>query len=105
VRSRARLAAELAERSRELERERERRAALAVQVERTRLSAQIHAATRRRVQAMVELAERGDPPEAFAAIEQAGRASLDEMRDLLGVLRSDGTSARPALEQERSCPS
>jgi signal transduction histidine kinase len=101
----------LAERSRVLECEREQTAQFAVEVERTRLASYLDVATRVRVCEMIDLAERGgrslaaDPAsarEAFAAIEQIGRDSLNEMRGLLGVLRSDehGTrSARPTSAQ------
>lgn len=111
VRSRNRLAAELAERSRALERQRDQTARLAVEVERTRLATQLDAAARRRVREMIELTERGeralahDPQSArraFARIESAGRESLNEMRGLLGVLRSDRPPERspwPTLSQ------
>ena len=111
VRSRNRIAAELAARSQALERQRERTARLAVELERTRLAAQLDVATRRRVREMLELTERGkqalasEPdrlPEAFAQIESAGRASLNEMRSLLGVLRSEPEQSRapqPTLAQ------
>ena len=98
VASRNRLAAELAERSRHLERRREQTASLAVEVERMRLTAQLDRAARRRVEGMVALADAGeaavaDDPDgvraAFAALEAASRASLNEMRELLGALRSD----------------
>jgi len=112
VRSRNALAAELAERSRALERQRERTARLAVEVEREQLAVQLDAAARRRLREMIELTEHGerlvarqDPEGArrvFARIESGVRASLNEMRDLLGVLRSDEAPARtpqPTLAQ------
>ena len=76
-----------------------------------RLAAELDAAVRRHVQEMVELAEQGertlaqDPESAralFGRIESAGRATLDEMRGLLGVLRSDEPPERapqPTLAQ------
>jgi signal transduction histidine kinase len=103
VASRDLVARELAERSRELERQRERTAELAVEVERTRLAADLDAAARRRVADIVALAARGERDadespararEAFARIERQGRESLNEMRDLLGVLRSDQPAPR-----------
>jgi signal transduction histidine kinase len=111
VRSRDRVAQELAERSRLLERQREQTAQLAVEVERTRLASELDSAARVRVREMIELAELGelaqphDPgraQEAFARIERMGRESLNEMRGLLGVLRGDERgkrSPRPTLAQ------
>ena len=111
ARSRDRMAEELAERSRRLKRQRERTAQMAVDVERTRLASDLDLAAREGVRRIVGLAgdgERmlpGDPEraqEAFARIESEGRRSLNEMRGLLGVLRSDdraGRSRRPTLAQ------
>jgi signal transduction histidine kinase len=111
VRSRNRLAAALGERSRELERRRGETARLAVEVERTRLAAELDTAARRRVQEMLALTDEGraalgEDPErtraAFARIERTGRESLDEMRGLLGALRSDeaaGRAPQPTLSQ------
>jgi signal transduction histidine kinase len=101
--SRDRLAKQLAAQSEQLERQRERTAELAVEVERTRLATDLDMAARGRVRTMIELAEQGtrsfaaDPErirEAFAQIERMGRESLNEMRDLLGVLRSDERGSR-----------
>lgn len=103
VRSRSRLASELAERSRQLEAQRRRTAELAVEVERERLSAALDAAARGRVLEIVALTESGRPvPATFARIETAGRASLNDMRGLLGVLRADAAPDRapqPTLAQ------
>jgi signal transduction histidine kinase len=103
VRSGDRLAEELTERSRSLELQREQTAELAVEVERTQLASELDIAARDRVREMIELAETGDGASAtFARIERLGRESLNEMRGLLGVLRSDerGTrSPRPTLDQ------
>ena len=107
----ARLADQLAAKTELLERQRESTAQLAVEVERTRLASDLDIAARTRVREVVELAWRGErssatDPEratkAFAQIERKGRESLNEMRDLLGVLRSDerGSRApRPTLAQ------
>jgi len=110
LRARTRLAGELAERTRELERTREATAQLAVEVERARLAAELDVAARERIRSLVELAslgEQDDQPSAatsrsaFQRIETEGRASLNEVRELLGVLRSDGgdTAPRPTLAQ------
>jgi signal transduction histidine kinase len=101
--SRDRLAEQLAAQSERLERQRERTAELAVEVERTRLATDLDLAARGRVRTMIRLAEQGtqsfaaDPQrvrETFAQIERMGRESLNEMRDLLGVLRSDERGSR-----------
>ncbi|MFL5825199.1 MAG: sensor histidine kinase [Thermoleophilaceae bacterium] len=111
VRSRERVAEDLAERSRQLEQQREQTAELAVEVERTRLASELDAAARSRVREMIHLAERGERAlgtdtgrtrEAFADIERLGRESLNEMRGLLGLLRSDQRGTRspsPTLAQ------
>jgi len=100
----------LAERSRTLVDTREETARLAVEVERLRLASDLEAAARERVGDLVVLADaaharaQSDPSgsrEAFARIEREGRESLNEMRALLGVLRSDerDVSPQPTLEQ------
>jgi signal transduction histidine kinase len=110
VRSREQVAEELAEKSRLLERQREETAALAVEVERTRLASELDAATRARVRELIELAARAEQSngtdstrlrDTFARIEQIGRESLNELRGLLGVLRSDerGKAPRPTLAE------
>jgi signal transduction histidine kinase len=89
----------LAERSGMLKREREQTARLAVEVERIRLASDLDTAARGRVCEMIDLAESagrslasdpGRAVQAFAAIEQIGRDSLNEIRGLLGVLCSGG---------------
>ena len=101
--SRDRLANQLAAQSELLERQRERTAELAVEVERTRLAWDLDMAARGRVRTMIELANGGERSftadteqisETFAQIERMGRQSLNEMRGLLGVLRSDGRGSR-----------
>jgi signal transduction histidine kinase len=111
VRSRDRVAQELTERSRLLECQREQTAELAVEVERTRLASDLDTAARIHLREIIDLADAGertlaiDPEsarEAFARIEAMGRDSLNEMRGLLGVLRSDqrgARSPRPTLAQ------
>lgn len=111
VRSRSHLASELVERTRTLERQREETAQMAVDVEKLRLASDLDLVARERVAGIVELAAGGaravgsDPVtarEAFADIERSGRDSLNDMRGLLGVLRSDepGTLApRPTLAE------
>lgn len=114
ARSRDLVAAELAERTRLLESRREQTALLAVDVERMRLASDLDVAARVGVRAIIELAATGERSlavdgersrAAFGEIERAGRKSLNEMRGLLGVLRSDERSTRsprPALSQVES---
>lgn len=99
VRSRERVAAALRERSAQLAEQRERTAALAVELERDRLAADLDAAASAPLQEVLDTAARaaratpaGEPVDrdVFARIEGLARGSLNEMRSLLGVLRSDG---------------
>lgn len=108
ARSRDLVAAQLAERSALLERRRAQTAQQAVDIERTRLSADLDAAARDRVQQIAELCsavvstDPADAHERFAAVERLGRQSLNDMRGLLGALRSDVDEARvprPGLAQ------
>jgi signal transduction histidine kinase len=106
-RSRTRVADELAARTRDLEQTREETAQVAVEVERAKVAADLDVAARDRVRSVVDMARRGedaptaDSHEAFEEIEKEGRESLNQMRELLGVLRSDerDTSPRPTLAQ------
>jgi signal transduction histidine kinase len=105
--SRARAASELAARTRDLEQTREESAQLAADVERAKVAADLDVAARDRVRAVVDMAREaetapaGDSHEAFERIEREGRESLNQMRELLGVLRSDerDTSPRPTLAE------
>ncbi|MCA1841939.1 MAG: hypothetical protein LC792_01860, partial [Actinobacteria bacterium] len=111
VRSGDMVAAALTERSRRLERQRQETAELAVEVERTQLASELDLAARHRIREIIELADAGqrslaaDPERArgrFARIEELSRASLNDMRGLLGVLRGDergNRSPRPTLAQ------
>ncbi len=106
-REREEVAARLEERTAELGRRREQTAGLAVEIERTRLASDLDAAARDGVREIVRLASSGekDPahaPAIFSRIETVGRAALNEMRGLLGVLRSDergDRAPRPTLAQ------
>ena len=108
VRSRNRVAGELAEQSQRLARRREERASLAVELDRTRIAAGLESAAGRPLRAMVELADAGGRSvdarpeharETFASIERRGRESLGEMRQMLGKLRGEelDTSPPPGL--------
>jgi signal transduction histidine kinase len=92
------LAALLAERAAQLEVQRDERARLAVAEERERIAGELHDVVAHGVSAMVVqaaaarrlVAAKGDTPVAHTAIadvEASGRAALDELRRLLGVLR------------------
>ncbi|MGZ4251360.1 MAG: sensor histidine kinase [Solirubrobacteraceae bacterium] len=112
--SRDRLSEQLVIQSELLTRQRELTAQLAVEVERTRVASELDLSARGKVREMIDLARHGeqalaDDPlgarEAFARIERMGRESLNELRDLLGVLRSDdrgSRSPRPTLAQIES---
>ena len=110
ARSRNLVAADLAARSQLLRRRREETARLAIEIERTRLATNLDAAARGRVREVVALAHMGETLEAghpqaravFARIERQGRSSLNEMRGLLGAMRSDeraDRSPRPTLAE------
>ena len=106
VASRVRAANELAARSDQLRRQREATAALAVEIDRERLAADLDTAVRSRLERIVQLssadAEPGRDQARFSEIESLGRESLDRMRSLLGLLRADQRGARaprPTLEQ------
>ncbi len=106
LRSRALLQAELRERAEAAERERVERARGAVEVERSRIAAELQALVANGLSAMVVQAETvprrleaGDTAAAataLAAVEETGRDALTEMRRLLGVLRRDGDGAELA---------
>src|SRR4051794_15121001 len=98
VHSSGRLSDLLAERARSLELEQDERARLAAARERERIAAELHDVVAHGVSAMVIQAAAarriittgGDPdlgPDAIAEVEASGRAALDELRRLLGVLR------------------
>ena len=115
LRSRAALNRALREKARQLERHREDAAGRAVVDERARIAGELHDVVAHALSAMTvqatgarrltlnrpELAR-----EAFAAIETTGREALDELRRLLGVLRSEETSVslapQPSLRHLRS---
>ena len=107
VRARERTATELAHRSEQLRQQREATAALAVEIDRERLASDLDLAVRARLQEMIELASTDAVDAAaarsrFSRIELLGRESLDQMRTLLGLLRSTdrGTrEPRPTLER------
>ncbi|HEY3541727.1 MAG TPA: histidine kinase [Gaiellaceae bacterium] len=88
--------------TRELESQRELQAEAAVAVERGRIARELHDVIAHNVSMIVVQAAaaarvlRGDEPDvraALDAIETTGRETVDEMRRMLGVVRSDGTAS------------
>ena len=103
VRSRGRMADELRARTAELREARDRRTRLEVASDRARLSRELDELLQRRLGELVRLAEQGtgraDAAGATATlvdIERESRRTLDEMRAVVGVLRSDASGAPTA---------
>jgi signal transduction histidine kinase len=105
---------ELAEREEVAERERELIARQQVQDERTRIARELHDVVAHSVSVMVIQAGAArrqlsnDPAQATAAleaIESTGRAAMDEMRRILGVLRQEvGAEERAPAPSLRQLP-
>ena len=106
------MAAELTRRTEELRAARDERARLEVAADRTRLSGELDVLLQRRLAELSQLAAAGpataDDPKVstatLARIEVASRATLEEMRDIVGVLRDDDapTSPPPTLTSLRA---
>ncbi|TDD15635.1 sensor histidine kinase [Kribbella turkmenica] len=97
-RARGLYVAQLEERAAQLERDRDREAKLAVSNERTRIAREIHDVVAHGLSIMIVQADGGlyaadQSPEqakkALATIGDTGRASLTEMRKMLGLLKQD----------------
>ncbi len=98
---------ELKDRTEELRSARDERARLEVATDRTRLSGELDVLLTRRLGELSRLADAGPEVAADGAaatatlvqIEEASRATLEEMRDIVGVLRDDDapTSPQPTL--------
>jgi hypothetical protein len=101
VRRRVGLVAELGRRTRQLQEQREQTAALAVAAERARITAAISGILRERIDEIRGLADDGNDPidASFAAIELAGRAILDSMRQVVGTLRDAPREPEPGLAE------
>ena len=101
VRSRARMAARLRDHNTELSLQREANARLVVESDRVRLSAELDGLLRSRLVELTRLAEAGaagyaDATPALARIEAESRATLEQMRVVLGLLRDeDGPTTEP----------
>jgi signal transduction histidine kinase len=107
VAGRRRTIAALAARTREVAHRREQTALVAVEVERAHLATDLDAAVRSTLRetsalAGAALAAPGLAPGAFERIERDCRAALNDMRSLVGVLRSDErapATPRPTLAE------
>ena len=108
IRVRRAYTAQLEQRAVELEREREEKAVQAVAQERGRIARELHDVVAHHVSVMVVQAGGArrildkDPAlarDALAAVEEAGRTALAEMRHMLEVLRADeaGMGPQPGL--------
>jgi signal transduction histidine kinase len=97
VRARSGMVASLRERNSELRAQREANARLEVESDRVRLSAELDQLLRTRLSELTQLAEAGatddqDAGRTFAQIETESRATLEQMRSVVGLLR-DGDDA------------
>ena len=104
VRRRAGMVAELRRRTAQLREQRERTAALAVAAERARITADISGTLSERIDEIGRLARpagdgTGPADASFAAIELAGRAILDSMRNAVGTLRDAPREPEPGLAE------
>ena len=108
IRVRRAYTAQLEERAVELERDREEKAIQAVAQERARIARELHDVVAHHVSVMVVQAAGArrvmekDPTlarDALAAVEEAGRTALAEMRHMLEVLRAEeaGVGPQPGL--------
>ncbi|HYZ92860.1 MAG TPA: histidine kinase [Actinomycetota bacterium] len=103
VHSRSRLAGELERRNEELRQRRDERAAMQVAVDRAKMSAELETLLQSRLEALSTAAEAGvrtDDPQAARAllesIEDDSRKTLEEMRQIVGVLRGSDVPVSPA---------
>ena len=109
ARSRSRAAAALRARNAELREQREQTAQLAVAADRARVAGDLDEFLRDRITAMADAAAAGrelvtvDPAAAqgaFAAVENSGRATLAQMREVVGTLREERlTAPQPVLAE------
>jgi signal transduction histidine kinase len=110
--ARGRMVRELKDRTAELRSARDERARLEVATDRTRLSGELDDLLTRRMGELTQLAESGPAvagdgvaaTATLAEIEAASRATLEEMREIVGVLRYDDapTSPQPTLTSLRA---
>lgn len=111
-RTRTLYVAQLEERAAQLEHDRDREAKLAVSNERTRIAREIHDVVAHGLSIMIVQADGGlyaadanpdQAKKALATIGDTGRASLTEMRKMLGLLKAD-TQAELDPDQPRPQP-
>ncbi|WP_344222400.1 sensor histidine kinase [Kribbella sancticallisti] len=109
-RTRGLYVAQLEERAAQLERDRDREAKLAVSNERTRIAREIHDVVAHGLSIMIVQADGGlyaadaspeQAKKALATIGDTGRASLTEMRKMLGLLKQD---VQPDLDPDQPRP-
>jgi signal transduction histidine kinase len=110
--ARSRMVRELKDRTEELRAARDERARLEVATDRTRLSGELDVLLTRRLGELTRLADAGPAiagdgaaaTATLAQIEEASRATLEEMRELVGVLRDDDapTAPQPTLTSLRA---
>jgi signal transduction histidine kinase len=109
-RTRGLYVAQLEERAAQLERDRDREATLAVSNERTRIAREIHDVVAHGLSIMIVQADGGlyaadaspeQAKKALATIGDTGRASLNEMRKMLGLLKQD---EQPELDPNQPRP-
>ena len=101
MRHRARLSAELAARTVELEQLRDQRAALEIADSRASISSHLETLVDARLRVLEEAAGRatGEPERDRALLvdlEEQSRATLEEMRELIGTLRGEDLALAPA---------
>jgi signal transduction histidine kinase len=107
VRTRALLMAALRDRADRAEAERELLAREAVLTERTRIAREMHDAVGHRVSLMVlqagaiemAAADRQRVAQLAGQVQTAGRQALDELRQMVGVLRAEGAEEAPLAPQ------
>lgn len=101
VHSRGHMVSELQARTTELRETRDERARLEVATDRARLSGELDALLQRRLAELAKLADGADDLDPAAAtatlaqIEHESRRTLEEMREVVGVLRNDAAPVSP----------
>jgi hypothetical protein len=98
--SRGQMAEQLRTQTQELRRARDERARLEVSADRTKLSGELDVLLQRRLAELARLADTGaasgnmaSASATLADIERESRRTLEEMREVVGALRSDGGGA------------